>query len=357
MRTPTQHTAERLAEALALDDAPLPEPLALSLLSPRAAAMARDEGVGGWLCARLSESLPAATLSASPAARALEGEWLQQQWLHSARLHALRLALPEDLPPPALLKGLGYTLSGLWAVGERGSSDVDLLLPEPHATALCARWRAQYGAPSLPRGGARAREHAEGAAYSEGFRVEGLLVEVHRALAPAGRWPKVGALSGEALWEGAQAALLSGERGEATEGLRARLLTPEGALAVWVAQLLKGGGALRLRDWADLRRLLRALPRAKRLERLERLERLAPLAPLLTFALARLALTPLRPLEGELVELTSLLPLEGGRRARALTALAHALPHPLCDKTPSGPLRVATRVALSAAARATGLAL
>jgi len=285
------------------------------LSHPLCVELALSEGLGGALYSLVESGQ--LTLSERSEARLLQ-ERLKQVWLEEARSAALVSAWPQQLPAPLLIKGASYSprLGGteaLWGEGERASSDLDLLVPcslEELARAFKAQLSPQQSAARAKRSACLALE------------LSGLLTECHTAVAPPLYWPKTGELSARAMWtRGEERALLAHPHGE-RRSLSVRVPSHVDALVIALAQLLKGGGDLRLRDWLDLTRLLQRVGAA--LEEASRSSawRELGLDRCLQLALVGLSQTPAW---AQLPTEHRALKREGSRGVAALTPLAHPL--------------------------------
>jgi len=230
---------------------PLSTSEAHALSHPLMVELALSEGLGGALLTRLQGQ--ACALSERSEMKLIEAQ-LQCAWLEEARLQALAERWPPQLPTPLLIKGASYSprVAGdeaLWGDAERASSDLDLLIP--------GTWGQLYSAL-----GQHARERTLARAYRAersaclALTLNGLLIEAHSGLAPPQLWPAGGPLSAEAMWaRGREVSLRVGGL-QKTITLTVRLPTLADQLTIALAQLLKGGGGWRVREWLDLSKLL-----------------------------------------------------------------------------------------------------
>ena len=170
----------------------------------------------------------------------LESAWWSQMSAHLARRATLSAVWPERAPPPLLIKGADYEVDLYSSPGARGASDWDLLLPEPFFSNMVNEWTQRYGPPSLPR---TPRDPHE-TPFSVGFYIDQLLFELHRDPAP----PALCLLSGATLW--------SRGRPIDLEGLRVLRPLAIDRLWIWLAQYVKGGGAISLLGWVDFSLIL-----------------------------------------------------------------------------------------------------
>jgi hypothetical protein len=170
----------------------------------------------------------------------LESAWWSQMSAHLARRATLSAVWPERAPPPLLIKGADYEIDLYSSPGARGASDWDLLLPDPFYSEMVNEWTRRYGPPSLPR---TPRDPHE-APFSVGFYIDQLLFELHRDPAP----PALCLLSGATLWARGRPIEL--------EGLRVLRPLATDRLWIWLAQYIKGGGAISLLGWVDFSLIL-----------------------------------------------------------------------------------------------------
>lgn len=115
-------------------------------------------------------------------AAAVERAWSLNVAGHLARIAALRRVWPEQAPPPLVIKGADLAENLYDDPGARAANDLDLLLPDPGFAAVNA---------ALPTSGRRPppryERFAGEAPIAVGIEVDGVLIELHRALLPGHR--------------------------------------------------------------------------------------------------------------------------------------------------------------------------
>jgi hypothetical protein len=173
-------------------------------LPPAAARLAARHRVLGLLYhigARLGEPDAAAAeaTEAAEAARAAEAAWSQNLAGHLARKAALARIWPAHIWPeggaaPLVIKGADLAENLYDDPGARAANDLDLLLPDPAFTALAAAFAALPIADRRPP--PRYERFARETPASIGLAVDGVLIELHRHVAPPHRLR----LSTAALW-------------------------------------------------------------------------------------------------------------------------------------------------------------
>ena len=259
------------------------------------------------------------------------GAHLRAIWLEEARLQSLANYWPRALPSPLLLKGASYSARyaggrAIWGEGERASSDLDILIPTPWEQASQAL-RPLMSDPIDRR--------PRGACVS--LYLDELLIECHLSVAPRWCWPSEGSLSALALWERGREVKLNINGSAPTFILRVPTLIDQ--LAIALAQLLKGGGGLRVRDWIDLTRLLRETKQETLIAAHSSAWRSAGLTRALSFALTQLKETPgWSQLPAELQALYT--------TALSASDLQISYVHPLSGATPGRLERLYTKATL-----------
>ena len=258
LRTPSPRLSpqEALARALSLSslslERGLDQRLLWALTHPLTLKTALSEGLAGWLAHTLERERrlrPSSLPVSQRALDALNQASLQVMWADEVRREALCALWHRELPAPLLMKGASYgprfgSSAPIWGEGERSSSDLDLLLPPlTHPQLTLLEQLTPLSQPALKR-----------ARFTGVYPLllKDLLVEVHLSIAPPDRWPQVGPLSAERVWTEGREVWLDAH----PHGLKARQPSEEARLAIALAQPLKSGLSLRLRDWVDLARLL-----------------------------------------------------------------------------------------------------
>lgn len=176
--------------------------------------------------------------------RHCEAAWNRNLAGHLARGAALAACWPPDAPPPLVFKGadLGEQIYG--DPGARHASDLDVLVPAPQFERVTRSLEARAGS-----GEPASYERFPGEpSYVLGFRIDGLLLEVHQAPQPLHR----ARLTADALW----ARALPGRLGD----LPVRYPAPEDRVLLWLTNQAKGAFHGGLGGLLDFALLLRALP-------------------------------------------------------------------------------------------------
>ena len=231
------------------------------LARPSVRRAALEEGLEGW------RSLALHTQAAHAPPLAHEA-WLNVLWADEVRLEALCHHWPRSLPAPLLIKGASYgarwgASRPIWGEGERAASDLDVLLPPLDQAQLRTLKGLSTGAskgawhpsasPSVERSKGAWHPSALASSHVTALHLNGLLIEVHHALAPLSCWRGEGELSAAQMWAEGEERELEGTQGER---LRVRQPSERARLEVALVQALKTGGDVGLRGWCDLGRLI-----------------------------------------------------------------------------------------------------
>ena len=175
-----------------------------------------------------------------PDAARCEQAWVINVAGHLRRAAALEARWPPEAIPPLVFKGADYGERIYQDPGARSSVDLDLLVPCHDFKRLS---QALGDTPSLPRYERFPWERP----YALGFRVEGVLVELHSHPQP----PHRADLTGKDLWERGITANLG--------PMVVRYPSPQDRVLLWLTNQAKGGFRGDLSDLLDLALALRAL--------------------------------------------------------------------------------------------------
>lgn len=175
-------------------------------------------------------------------AAAVERAWSLHVAGHLARIAAFGRVWPEQAPPPLVIKGADLAEHLYDDPGARAANDLDLLLPDPDFAAVEA---------ALPTSGRRPppryERFAGEAPIAVGVEVDGVLIELHRALLPGHR----ARLDDGGLYTRGIAGRL-GERA-------VRFPAPMDRLLIWLANAAKDALFVDLAGLLDLGLILKAL--------------------------------------------------------------------------------------------------
>lgn len=153
-----------------------------------------------------------------------EAAWAENLAGHLARGAALESCWPADAPPPLLFKGADLGERLFHDPGARHAADLDVLVPLTDFEWLARSLESVAGAPERPS----YERYPSEVPYSLGFRVAGVLLELHHAPQPSHR----ARLTGAELWA-------RGEPG--TFGaLEVRYPAPTDRLLLWLTNQAKG---------------------------------------------------------------------------------------------------------------------
>ncbi len=166
-----------------------------------------------------------------------EVAWTQNMAGHLAREAALDSCWPADAPPPLVIKGADLGERLFHDLGARHAADLDVLVPLTDFERLARTLESVVGPPELPQ----YERYAWETPCSLGFRVDGVLLELHHAPQPVHR----ARLDGATLWA-------RGETGTLGRVV-VRYPAPVDRLLVWLTNQAKGafhGGLCALLDLA-----------------------------------------------------------------------------------------------------------
>lgn len=180
------------------------------------------------------------TLS-EPERAAAEQAWTRSVAGHLARAAAFAQWWPDDAPPPLVIKGADLVENLYGDPGARAANDLDLLLPDAQYEAVVRRLSGARRPPP------RHERYAHEPPVATGFEVDGVLIELHRAVAPMHR----AMLSPRGLYE---------RSAPGRFGRRAvRYPDPRDRLVIWLANAGKDAFFLDLAALLDLTLICRAL--------------------------------------------------------------------------------------------------
>ena len=275
----------------------------------RLCALARQHRLGGLLHRILPD--PAPTVAA-----ALRADWHRNLAGHLQRAAVFDRVWPHSAPPPLVFKGADVAESLFADPGARASSDLDLLLPDPHFDEVAKHLGARADVILRPVFVRRCGDIP----HELGFSFDSIVIELHREPQPAHR----GRLRGRSIWQRGTPARLGAHL--------TRRPSPIDRVLLWLVGAVNQAFALDLADWLDLALLLDHLPRSNRWSRLRAATTASGLRRPWILACHRLAATGLWP---------STLPANGALTAGAVDRWL--LPHALSP--PTAPDRIRGRIA------------
>ncbi len=172
-----------------------------------------------------------------------EAEWARNMAGHLARVTALASCWPSTAPPPLVFKGGDTSENVFDDPGARHAADLDVLVPLTDFDRVARLLESRAGAPEIPSYERLPNERP----YVLGFRVDGVLLELHHAPQP----PHRARTSGAALWVRAE----PGELG----GHPVRFPTPIDRVLIWLTNEAKGAFHGGLASLLELALLLRCV--------------------------------------------------------------------------------------------------
>ena len=158
------------------------------------------------------------------------------QLRHLSCLRALKSAWPISIPPPLLIKGADYSY-GVFDAEYRTISDWDVLIPEPYYSVVENIWKVKYGEGIIPR---QPRQKTTEPSFNLGFKIEGSLIELHRALSPK----VMSTLDIHSIYD--RGILIN------LGGMRALQPHPKDRLLIFLVTFARGSGLDQMIRWVEL---------------------------------------------------------------------------------------------------------